>query len=1472
MALAVFIAVPEAAYATIITITFTGTVGIGTDNTGVFVSKGASLAGLPFTATFTFDDTLGEQQSGLPDWSEIYSTVSDTGQTISNPGTAVLKIGTGTCSFGNLPNSTSITERVAWPWYATGYQDATVYNGTHGGFITIGQSPANNAAVTDGNWEDDVSLSGPFIISNGNFFFCNDSVGDILANGTFDGPDASVTTETVVGLPARNPGGPLTVYNPYALYAPSKLAPPAAIDLPTVLSSPIGTSLAADGKSALVLVYQSPSSQPTVFSVTGSGNGLPTGASVGTIGNFNPDFLVSPQPTGYASPPIEPYSCDQFGNCTFVALLWGPSTFPSPDGSPAVVNLTVTATQPGAASPPSTVVQLVPPPVVLVHGLWDDATNAWNTPGQGGLLTWLYTQYPSPVNLVSAADYGFGPPACTSCTPGETLSAKEFDNLQIQSVLEKSVDSAVARANNAGIAARTVDIVAHSMGGLVTRYYMTNKESAENAALLANPIHNLITIGTPHQGTALATELWNNQNTPIIAADLSPVVAAECTLLQLCTAGTAFDLLGLPIDSAVQSLEPGSPQLTALSSSTQYDSIVGESPSPISLTEGAVDLLILAFDPPKTVSSILNGQLNDVVVPIASQTGNCYWCTTVPDVVHTGIVEVDCDEKHNEVVWSQAYYLLTGGTGNGPLLSIPAPLACNANSDSNMVRPNTLLSSGPPPNLTLTGYTQVSASNVAITPASGTPLTIGTATGITASSTTKTITEVLLLQGVADPTDTRIAYATQSPFTISYTPTRLGTATFSAITVFNDSTYALTTLTYPLQIAGSPVQLTLMNAPSANMSVGDTAVVQTSAQFSTGDPVNVTQLATYTTQSGTSNVFSVGAGGTITATGPGTDRLNVSYGGLTASAPVSVGTCTYSLSPAGQIVPYTGGTVDIGVTAPSGCAWTAAGGNPWLTFTNASGLGSGTITLTAAANTSGNAQQATITLANTSSLVEQPATSCTYMLSVSQINVLPRGGSGTIGVTTSCPIVASSNASWVTVTGTSSPIAYMVSGNTETAQRTATLTIGTQTVQVVQGALSTPTVTVTPKVSSITTKQSLQVSVTVIGGSGDQTPTGSVVLSSGTYNSAGTTLSNGVASITVLAGQLAAGSDTLTATYTPDSSSAYIYNSATGTAPVTVAQAIGSCTTANPNPNPNPASFAAVADFNGDCKSDILWRNTGTQQVYEWFMNGTTYPSSGSPGSPTADWVIQGVGDFNGDGKADILWRNSDTGEVFIWLMNGSTLSSSGSLGYVSSDWSVAGVGDFNGDGKADILWWNSSTGQVYVWFINGTTMSGGGSVSYISGGWTIQGVGDFNGDGKADILWRNSSTGQVFIWLMNGSTLTSSGSVSYVTSDWSIAGVGDFNNDGKSDILWRNSTTGQVYVWYINGTTMTGGGSVTYVSSAWVIDGLGDYDGSGRAGILWRNTSTEQVYIWLMNGATLTSSGSPGAPDATWQIASLAP
>jgi hypothetical protein len=111
-----------------------------------------------------------------------------------------------------------------------------------------------------------------------------------------------------------------------------------------------------------------------------------------------------------------------------------------------------------------------------------------------------------------------------------------------------------------------------------------------------------------------------------------------------------------------------------------------------------------------------------------------------------------------------------------------------------------------------------------------------------------------------------------------------------------------------------------------------------------------------------------------------------------------------------------------------------------------------------------------------------------------------------------------------------------------------------------------PNVTVTPGSSSITTAQALTVTVAVSGG-GNPAPTGSVTLSSGTYTSAATTLASGSASINVPAGVLAAGTDTLTASYTPDANSSSNYKSASGTALLTVAALIVPTITVTPGSN-----------------------------------------------------------------------------------------------------------------------------------------------------------------------------------------------------------------------------------------------------------------------------------------------------------------
>ncbi len=120
------------------------------------------------------------------------------------------------------------------------------------------------------------------------------------------------------------------------------------------------------------------------------------------------------------------------------------------------------------------------------------------------------------------------------------------------------------------------------------------------------------------------------------------------------------------------------------------------------------------------------------------------------------------------------------------------------------------------------------------------------------------------------------------------------------------------------------------------------------------------------------------------------------------------------------------------------------------------------------------------------------------------------------------------------------------SGDTNFAASGSSLTVN------VSGAL-TPTIKVTPSTPSITTAQAMSVSVIVSAASG--TPTGSVVLTGGSYSSPAVVLAAGAATIPIPGGSLAAGSDTLTLTYTPDTASTGVYVVASGATTVFVTPA-----------------------------------------------------------------------------------------------------------------------------------------------------------------------------------------------------------------------------------------------------------------------------------------------------------------------------
>jgi serralysin len=78
--------------------------------------------------------------------------------------------------------------------------------------------------------------------------------------------------------------------------------------------------------------------------------------------------------------------------------------------------------------------------------------------------------------------------------------------------------------------------------------------------------------------------------------------------------------------------------------------------------------------------------------------------------------------------------------------------------------------------------------------------------------------------------------------------------------------------------------------------------------------------------------------------------------------------------------------------------------------------------------------------------------------------------------------------------------------------------------------------------------------------------------------------------------------------------------------------------------------------------------------VAMWLLNSNGTVASGvSVGAVPTAWSIVETGDFNGDGKSDILWRDT-SGNVVVWLMNGGTVSSSLAVANVPTAWTIQGT------------------------------------------------------------------------------------------------------------------------------------------------------------------------------------------------------
>lgn len=204
------------------------------------------------------------------------------------------------------------------------------------------------------------------------------------------------------------------------------------------------------------------------------------------------------------------------------------------------------------------------------------------------------------------------------------------------------------------------------------------------------------------------------------------------------------------------------------------------------------------------------------------------------------------------------------------------------------------------------------------------------------------------------------------------------------------------------------------------------------------------------------------------------------------------------------------------------------------------------------------------------------------------------------------------------------------------------------------------------------------------------------------------------------------------------------------------------------NPS-NPGSnwiVVASADFNGDGKTDLVLQATDTGDLIYWLLDGPNQIEVQfiTPKNPGQNWNVVGAADMNHDGRPDLIFQNSLTNDIYVWYMQGTTLIAGAYINprNPGTGWKIAAVGDLNGDGNPDIVFQKKlfvpadSPGNVYVWYMQNDIQIGGGFLAPANPGaaWNVAGLVDFLGQGRPQIVFQNAGTGELAYWVMDGLNL----------------------------------------------------------------------------------------------------------------------
>jgi pimeloyl-ACP methyl ester carboxylesterase len=574
---------------------------------------------------------------------------------------------------------------------------------------------------------------------------------------------------------------------------------------------------------------------------------------------------------------------------------------------------------------------LVRPPLLLVHGLWS-SRKAWSS---------FWMRSPGSAYVTFAGDY-------------EPTNAASFSTNSPR--VQGFVASTLNQARQASIAATQVDVIAHSMGGILTRLY------ANNASMFMRPdnynkgdIHRIVTLDTPHGGSSFGNLLvvLHSQD----PADLE-------TTVQGLTHGSV-------VNGAVCDLAENSPGLEPLTSATNVMSqVVTATHGPIgSFWNGVGPLHLGSFQAALTKTKCLKRNLlfqciesvpvfdqttvkayyfthpNDAIIALCAQQGGLGGACTLagpdspspgsfnfPDLIHFGadifFFQAVAGVTNSSEVSTAVFPLLDGpdsgfatsipgmasnGTGlpitvagrgatlDGPaytsqcITGAPPPMKTNVSSLLGELE-QTKVAMNTPVAQPATGDSRVTITSPAngqvFAPGASVTVNVSIASGLSANDVSVLIPLLGSQEGVN---------YNGATYQVTFTIPNTVAGPFQLTPIITDSgnnTIVGVATTIAVRPTTPPATITLSQSNYVLTTVGATERIDVIGNYSGGIQRDLSSSAAGTTyKSSNTSVITVDSEGHVTAAGFGTASVTVANDGVTAFATFTVEDPSHPLAP-----------------------------------------------------------------------------------------------------------------------------------------------------------------------------------------------------------------------------------------------------------------------------------------------------------------------------------------------------------------------------------------------------------------------------------------------------------------------------------------------------------------------------------------------------------------------------------------------